>query len=124
LECKSFREDGKAIRRFDVVYFMASCDTAETNRKFAESLNLDFPLLSDANREVAEAYGVVTSERRVPFRWTFFISENGKILFIDKNVNPMTHGKDVADRLKILGIRALPEYIETVKPDSRKLLGE
>jgi peroxiredoxin Q/BCP len=53
---------------------------------------------------VAEEYGVVTAERQVPFRWTFYIGRDGKILFIDKNVNPETHGEDVAKKLQALGI--------------------
>ncbi len=36
-ECKSFAAGGNALRKFDAVYFTASCDTAEKNRKFAES---------------------------------------------------------------------------------------
>lgn len=35
-----------------------SRDNAETQKRFAESLQLPFPLLSDANAEAAKAYGV------------------------------------------------------------------
>ena len=42
---------------------MISVDTPEDNKKFAESLDSDFPLLSTPTKEVAEAYGVVTAER-------------------------------------------------------------
>ena len=41
------REHGKAIREYDAAYFTASVDDAETNNKFAESLGLDYPILSD-----------------------------------------------------------------------------
>src|SRR5262245_6535185 len=37
-ECKSMRETGGEIRKYDVAYFTASVDPAETNKKFAESL--------------------------------------------------------------------------------------
>ncbi len=37
-------------------------------------------------------------------RWTFYIGRDGKILYIDKQVSPASHGKDVLDRLKQLGI--------------------
>jgi len=60
--------------------------------------------LSDPSKEVAKAYGVVTPERQVPFRWTFYIGEDGKILYIDKDVKAAEHGKDVAARLKELGV--------------------
>ncbi len=41
---------------------------------------------------------------RVASRWTFYIGADGKILFVDKHVNPETAGKDIADRLAALGI--------------------
>src|SRR5262245_40500316 len=50
-ECKSLRASGNEIRKFDVAYFAASADDAETNKKFAESLQADYPILSDPTRE-------------------------------------------------------------------------
>jgi peroxiredoxin Q/BCP len=89
---------------FDVAYFTASVDTAEVNRKFAESLEVDYPILSDPDKAVAKAYGVVTAERANAFRWTYYIGKDGKILFIDKQVNTSTAGKDVAAKLAELGV--------------------
>jgi peroxiredoxin Q/BCP len=87
-----------------VAYFTASCDDAETNKKFAESLNLDYPILSDPGRETAKAYGVVTGDRKTATRWTFYIGTDGKILFIDDKVKAGAHGADVVAKLKELGI--------------------
>ncbi len=63
-ECKSMKETGPALRQFDVAYFTASVDPPETNKQFAESLELDFPILSDPARTVAKAYGVVPDDAR------------------------------------------------------------
>ena len=49
------------LRAFDVAYFAASVDDAKTNKEFAESLELDYPILSDPDKKVAEAYGVLRS---------------------------------------------------------------
>lgn len=106
-ECKSFRADGAEIRKFDVAYFTASCDPVDGekgNKAFAESLGLDYPILSDDTKETATAYGVVNAERSVPQRWTFYIGKDGKILHIDKQVKTAEHGKDVAAKLKELGV--------------------
>ena len=103
-ECKSMKEDGKAIREYDVAYFTASTDTPEDNKKFAESLGLDYPILSDPSKKVAEAYGVVHEKRPVPERWTFYIGTDGKILHIDKKVQTKSHGSDIAATLKKLGV--------------------
>jgi peroxiredoxin Q/BCP len=87
-----------------VTYFGASVDTPEDNKRFAESLGLDFPLLSDPGKQVASAYGVVTPERQLAQRWTFYIGVDGTILFIDKKVSAATAGQDLAAKLGELGI--------------------
>lgn len=83
---------------------MISVDDAQTNREFAESLDADFPLLSDPGKGVATAYGVVNEERSVPFRWTFIIGPDGKILKIDKEVSPQTAGADLVADLDALSV--------------------
>ena len=103
-ECKSLRANGDEIRKFAVAYFTASCDEAEMNKKFAESLNLDYPILSDPSRETARAYGVVAGEAKNAARWTIYIGQDGKILHIDKAVKTAAHGTDVAAKLKELGV--------------------
>lgn len=81
---------------------MISVDDAQTNTEFAESLGADFPILSDPGKGVAQAYGVVTAERELPFRWTYIIGPDGKILAIDKDVTPNTAGADlVADLTRL-----------------------
>ncbi len=87
-----------------MAYFGASVDTPETNKRFAESLGLDYPLLSDPDKNVARAYGVVSGDRTTAARWTFYIGKDGKILYIDKQVSPASHGQEVVARLKALGI--------------------
>ena len=72
-------------------------DDAETNKKFAESLELDYPILSDPGKQTARAYGVLKSEYAA--RNTFYIGVDGKILFIDREVKPGSAGDDVAMRL-------------------------
>jgi hypothetical protein len=49
---------------------------------------------------------VVTPERELPFRWTYYLDGEGKIIHIDKEVKPATAGADVAARLKVLGVPA------------------
>ena len=92
------------IRKFDVAYFAASTDDPEKNKKFAESLELDYPILSDPGKEVAEAFGVLKGDYAA--RHTFYIGADGKILFVDRDVKPRTAGADVASRLEQLGVAA------------------
>jgi peroxiredoxin Q/BCP len=103
-ECKSMKEFGKDLQAYDVAYFTASCDTPEYNKEFATELSLDYPILSDPTKKVAEAYGVVHEGRPNPERWTFYIGKDGKILSIDKAVKTEAHGKDIAAKLGELGV--------------------
>jgi thioredoxin-dependent peroxiredoxin len=86
-----------------VAVYAASCDPADVNKKFAESLGLDYPILSDPTKAVAKAYGVLTEDGYAD-RWTFIIGTDGKILDVMKNVSPKQHGKDLAAKLAELGV--------------------
>ncbi len=103
-----------------MAYFTASCDTPETNKKFAESLSLDYPILSDPDAKVARAYGVVTN-RPFPKRHTFYIGKDGRILFVDRNVQAREDGANVAKKLKELGIEPAGSnsFGKIVRLDSR-----
>jgi peroxiredoxin Q/BCP len=79
-------------------------DTPETNKSFAQSLGVDYPLLSDPTKAVATAYGVVDEDQPFPSRWTFFIGLDGRIMHVDKQVNPATHGKVIVAKLSELGV--------------------
>ena len=87
-----------------MAYFAASTDTADQNKKFAESLGADYPILADPDKKAAEAYGVLMPVVGVAKRWTFYIGKDGKILAIDKDVKVDTAGGDVAAKLGALGV--------------------
>jgi peroxiredoxin Q/BCP len=103
-ECKAFKEQGSSIREYNVAYFTASNDPAEKNKAFAESLGVDYPILSDPENKAGTAYGVLKPDGKAANRWTFYISKEGKILHIDKTVKTASHGSDVAAKLGELGV--------------------
>src|SRR5688572_22837149 len=102
-ECKSLKGQGQLLKPLDVAYFTASTDTPETNKKFAESLGLDYPILSDPTLETAKAYGVVEGEKKTASRWTFYIDKQGKIAHIDKSVATASHGGDILQKILDMG---------------------
>jgi peroxiredoxin Q/BCP len=107
LECKSLAANGEKLRQYDVAYFMASVDPIEGekgNQAFAVSEKADFPILSDADKSVAAAYGVLLPERGIATRWTFYIDKDGKIAAIDKAVKPATAAEDIMARLDELKV--------------------
>ena len=86
------------------MYFAASVDDAETNKKFAEHVEADYPILSDPDKKVATAYGVVDANRQLAARWTFYIGPDGRIRDIDMKVSPRTAGEDVVKKLEELKV--------------------
>jgi peroxiredoxin Q/BCP len=62
---------------------------------------VDYAILSDPTRRVAEAYGVASPGIA---RWTFYIGLDGKILYIDKQVSPTNQGRVIAAKLAELGV--------------------
>ena len=65
---------------------------------------MSYPILSDASRDVARAYGVLNDSGEYARRWTFYIGKDGKILAIDREVHPGTAGEDITARLAALGV--------------------
>ncbi len=103
-ECKSFATDGAKLKALNVAYFTASTDDAEKNKKFAESVGADYPILSDPTGAAAKAYGVYNAERNAAQRVTFVIDAQGKIALIDNAVKTESHAADLAKKLEELGV--------------------
>jgi peroxiredoxin Q/BCP len=91
------------LARLNVRYFAASVDSPETNARFARSLGVGYPILSDPTKETARAYGVL-SPSGFASRWTLYIGTDGRIVDIDKGVRAATHGSAIVARLAELGI--------------------
>ncbi|TDJ24147.1 MAG: redoxin domain-containing protein [Gammaproteobacteria bacterium] len=106
MECKALRDSDREIRNYDVIYFMASADSPEDNRGFAEKNEASFPILSDPSKEMCNAYGVIASHG-FPNRWTYYIDPDGVIQMIDKDVNPRNAGTDLVNNLQALGVPTL-----------------
>ncbi len=66
----------------DSLVFGISTDALEENTRFAESLDLDFVLLSDEDGTVANEYGVLMEGRTMAKRTTFVIDKEGKIAYV------------------------------------------
>jgi peroxiredoxin Q/BCP len=86
-----------------VAYFAVSVDDAETNAKFAEHVEADYPILADPAKETARAFGVLGASG-LASRWTFYVGVDGKIQHIEKSVKVATAGPDVAAKLAELGV--------------------
>ncbi len=102
-ECKSMKTSGEELKATSVAYFTASVDKPEENAKFAKSLDLDYPILSDPEKTTAKAYGVLNA-RGMADRWTFYIDKDGVIKEIDRKINNPNAGSEMAAKIKKLGL--------------------
>ncbi len=86
---------------------MVSVDTLEDNTAFAKQESADFPILADPSKQTARKYAVLADFSKfglgeVANRWTYYIGSDGKILDIDKKVNPAKSGEDVVTHMTAL----------------------
>jgi thioredoxin-dependent peroxiredoxin len=83
-----------------------SADPPSTQKKFETKYDLPYTLLSDVDKEVAEAYGVLKEKnmygKKVKgiARTTFVIDGEGKIAHVFDHVKAEGHAEEVLDYLK------------------------
>ena len=80
---------------------MASTDSLDTVKKFANKNNASFPILSDSDKKIAKIYEVLIAGLFAS-RTTFVIKPDGSIAYIEKKVNPLNAGDqllEILDRL-------------------------
>jgi len=82
-----------------------SADKVDKQRRFSEKHQFDFPLLSDAAKSVAKAYGVRRGPGLIPNkRATFVIGTDGLVKAVVRSETNMTAHADQA----LAALRAVP----------------
>lgn len=83
-----------------------SADTPAAEKKFKDKYDIPFTLLGDADKKVAQTYGVLKEKnmygRKVLGieRSTFVIGPEGKIKHVFAKVRPEGHAAEVLEALK------------------------
>ncbi len=104
-EACSFRDYSVKLAAKDTVVLGVSADSLESHETFIKKYNLNFPLLSDVDHKVAEAYGAWGEKSMYGkkyfgmIRKTFIIGKNGKLEQVFHKVKAEEHGKEVLDLL-------------------------
>lgn len=78
----------------EIAIFGISVDSKESQKKFKEENNLNFPLLSDEDKSVSKIYDVLNNFG-VANRVTFIIDKEGKIAHILRDINISVHPNQV-----------------------------
>jgi len=105
-EACGFRDTHEGLTAAGVEVLGVSADSLRAHAKFAEKYRLSFPLLSDAEKIVAIAYGA-WGEKQVRGRtvigmkrMTFLIDEGGTIQQIWSTVKPEVHATEVLEAIR------------------------
>jgi mycoredoxin-dependent peroxiredoxin len=101
-ELCALRDDFPEVKREDVELLTVSVDSTFVLRKWADTENFGFGLLSDfwPHGAVASLYGVFDEEKGRAERGTFVIDKAGVVRW--KVVNPVPQARDIAEYQKAL----------------------
>jgi peroxiredoxin len=101
-EMCALRDDLPSFQNDDVQVLALSCDTMFTQRVYAETEGLQFPVLSDfwPHGAVASAYGVFDDALGCAIRGTFIIDREGLVRW--KVVHAIPDARDQSEYLKVL----------------------
>jgi peroxiredoxin Q/BCP len=88
--------------------FGVSVDSSKSHRKFIDKYNLPFPLLSDPEKQIVNAYGVWVEKSMYGRKYmgaersTFVVDGSGRIAAIFRKVKPEEHVGLVREALRKL----------------------
>ena len=104
IESCEFRDSVEKFTKKGVTVIGVSPDTTGAQARFKEKFNLGFTLLADADKEIANKYGVMKEKNMygkkvMGVARTTFVIENGKIAKIFSNVKPEGHAEEVLGTL-------------------------
>jgi len=100
-EACSFRDEYAEFKRRGAIVLGVSVDPVKSHDRFAKKFNLPFPLLSDEDHRIVEAYGVwgektfMGRKYQGTHRVTFLIGPDGRIQKIWPKVKPDEHVAEV-----------------------------
>lgn len=106
VEACEFRDTYKQMQKTGAVLLGISPDTPKAQKKFQDKFKLPFSLLADADKKVADAFGVLQEKNMYGkkvmgiVRTTFVIGPDGKIQHIFPKVKPEGHAVEVLAYLK------------------------
>ena len=101
-QLSSLRDSSPDLEANDIAVWGVSVDPSEGEkgqRAFAQFLELPFPLLPDTGRHLSILYGAAQSPNQTSSRISVLIDKSGVVRWIDKQINPTTHGADVVAKV-------------------------
>jgi len=104
LEAHNFARDQAEYTARKATVLGVSVDGVDSHKKFCAKENLNFKLLADTEKKVADAYGSLNNFLvvKIAARHTFVIDPKGKIARVFADVKPASHSQEVLAALDAL----------------------
>ena len=102
IEACSFRDNLQSIRATWTEVIGVSLDSIESHREFSQKHQITFPLISDEEKKLARAYGVLSEDGERAERVTFIIDRTGRVVKIFPKVDVTKHTHQVVGALKLM----------------------
>ncbi len=100
-EIAGFHRHLDAFRKLGVDILGVSVDSIESHRAWAQELGgIDYPLLSDVDRAVSTAFGVLDQQAGVARRVTFIIDPAGVVAYVVASHHNV--GRSVEETLRVV----------------------
>jgi alkyl hydroperoxide reductase subunit AhpC len=100
-EIPEFNRRLDRFERLNAQVLGVSVQDIESHKKWIEELGgLDFPLLSDVDKDVSKKFGVLRPDGSLSLRGTFIIDAQGIVQFM--NIHNMEVGRSVEEIIRVL----------------------
>src|SRR5437016_6978966 len=102
---QNFQKNLQRLEAADTQVLGVSMDSPFSNKAWAESIKVTFPLLSDWGGDTTRKYGLYNETRKIGRRVNFLIDKDGKITDIqaDREAIDPTKIVEVCERKKLKG---------------------
>ncbi len=105
IEAQVLGDSIKKFKKLGAEVIGVSADSVKSHKKFCDKFSIPFPLLSDEEKKMVNAYGVWGEKQMMGRKYmgikrtTFVIDSNGKIQKVFENVKPPKHAEELLEYL-------------------------
>ncbi|MBP9816468.1 MAG: thioredoxin-dependent thiol peroxidase [Candidatus Pacebacteria bacterium] len=105
IEAQVLGDSIKKFQKLGTEVIGVSADSVKSHKKFCDKFSIPFPLLSDEEKKMVNAYGVWGEKQMMGRKYmgirrtTFVIGPQGKIIKIFENVKPPKHAEELLEYL-------------------------
>ncbi|MBS3913244.1 MAG: peroxiredoxin [Bacteroidetes bacterium] len=103
-EIAAFNEKTEDFQSKNSILIGASTDTEYVHLAWRNQdpnlRNLQFPMVADTNKSLAEELGILSEDEKVAYRATYIVDPNGIIRWV--NINDLDVGRNVDEVLRVL----------------------